>query len=149
MTTTAAQQVALDNALVQLENRVKIGKCNLRIDLVKTQKEPTYQVVLDALVLTTCYPAFLITIDILEIYICISFGSPSTSMIHLTEFDALTLDEEYISFIKELGHKGDIKSVSNAVVDHMHQPWRTFASIINKCLSVKITGLDKIRLSRA
>ncbi|GKE74618.1 hypothetical protein Tco_1536659 [Tanacetum coccineum] len=30
----------------------------------------------------------------------------------------------------------------------MHQPWRTFASVINKCLSGKITGLDKIRLSR-
>ncbi|GJS15509.1 hypothetical protein Tco_0409981 [Tanacetum coccineum] len=64
MTTTAAQQVALDNALVPLEKRVKIGKCNMRIDPAKTQKEPTYQVVLDALVLTTCYPAFLITADI-------------------------------------------------------------------------------------
>ncbi|GJX24100.1 hypothetical protein Tco_0228545 [Tanacetum coccineum] len=35
------------------------------------------------------------------------------------------------------------------VVDQMHQPWRTFASVINKCLFGKITGLDKIRLSRA
>ncbi|GJU56630.1 hypothetical protein Tco_1230344 [Tanacetum coccineum] len=134
MTTTAAQQVALNNALVLLENRVKIGKCNVRIDPAKTQKEPTYQVVLDALALTTCYPAFLITI-------CPKLPNQ--------EFDALTSDEEYISFIKELGHKGDIKSVSDAVVDHMHQPWRTFASIINKCLSGKITGLDKMRLSRA
>ncbi|GJS17792.1 hypothetical protein Tco_0412264 [Tanacetum coccineum] len=46
MTTTAAQQVALDNAL----------------------KEPTYQVVLDALALTTYYPSFLIIVDVLEIY---------------------------------------------------------------------------------
>ncbi|GJX54812.1 hypothetical protein Tco_0283181 [Tanacetum coccineum] len=35
-TTTAAQQVALDNALLPLENRVEIGKCNLRIDPAKT-----------------------------------------------------------------------------------------------------------------
>nr|GEU83020.1 hypothetical protein [Tanacetum cinerariifolium] len=48
MATTTAQQFALDNALVPLENRVEIGKCNLRIDPAKTQKEPTYQVVLDA-----------------------------------------------------------------------------------------------------
>ncbi|GJV87192.1 hypothetical protein Tco_1531130 [Tanacetum coccineum] len=68
MTTTAAQQVALDNALVPLEKRVEIGKCNLRIDPAKTQKEPTYQVVLDALAFTTCYPAFLITADVPEIY---------------------------------------------------------------------------------
>ncbi|GKA75826.1 hypothetical protein Tco_0782204 [Tanacetum coccineum] len=55
------------------------------------------------------------------------------------EFDALPSDEEIISFIKELGHKGDIKSVTNVVVDQMYQPWRTFASIINMCLSGKIT----------
>nr|GEX88021.1 hypothetical protein [Tanacetum cinerariifolium] len=52
------------------------------------------------------------------------------------EFDALSSDEETVSFIKEFGHKGDIKSVSDADVDHMHQPWRTFASIINKYLFV-------------
>ncbi|GJT80470.1 hypothetical protein Tco_1054812 [Tanacetum coccineum] len=57
MATTAAQQVALDNALVPLEKRVEIGKCNIRIDPAKTQKEPTYQVVFYALALTTCYPA--------------------------------------------------------------------------------------------
>ncbi|GKC73461.1 hypothetical protein Tco_1119344, partial [Tanacetum coccineum] len=34
------------------------------------------------------------------------------------------------------------------IVDHLHQPWRTFASIINKCLCGKVSGLDKIRLSR-
>ncbi|GJW61132.1 hypothetical protein Tco_0110467 [Tanacetum coccineum] len=68
MTTTAAQQVALDNALVPLEKRVKIDKCNMRIDPAKTHKEPTYQVVLVALALTTCYPAFLIAVDVPEIY---------------------------------------------------------------------------------
>ncbi|GJV18621.1 hypothetical protein Tco_1367641 [Tanacetum coccineum] len=40
----------------------------MKIDPTKTQKESTYQVVLDALALTTCYPAFLITTDVPEIY---------------------------------------------------------------------------------
>ncbi|GJZ99633.1 hypothetical protein Tco_0672184 [Tanacetum coccineum] len=31
----------------------------------------------------------------------------------------------------------------------MHQPWRTFAALINKSLSGKTSGLDKLRLSRA
>ncbi|GJZ55881.1 hypothetical protein Tco_0611074 [Tanacetum coccineum] len=122
MTTTAGQQVALDNGLVPLEKRVKIGKCNMRINPAKTQKEPTYQVVLDALALATYYPAFLITID----------------------FDALSSDEEIISFIKELGHKGDIKSITKVVVDHMYQPWRSVTIIISKCLSGKFTSLDKL-----
>nr|GEU29171.1 hypothetical protein [Tanacetum cinerariifolium] len=77
MTTIVAQQVALDNALVPHEKRVEIRKCNMRINPEKTQKEPTYQVVLDALALTTCYPAFLITADVLEIYM-LQFGAPST-----------------------------------------------------------------------
>ncbi|GJY71264.1 hypothetical protein Tco_0474967 [Tanacetum coccineum] len=95
MTTTVAQQVALDNALVPLENRVEIGKCNLRIHPAKTQKEPTYQVVLDTLALTTCYPAFFITTDIFQI--CPKLLNQ--------EFDALPSDEEIVSFIKELGYK--------------------------------------------
>ncbi|GJS49635.1 hypothetical protein Tco_0599756 [Tanacetum coccineum] len=63
-----AQQIAIDNTLVAHENQVKIGICNMRIDPTKTPKEPTYQVVLDALALTTCYPAFLITTEVPEIY---------------------------------------------------------------------------------
>ncbi|GJX89188.1 hypothetical protein Tco_0341202 [Tanacetum coccineum] len=31
----------------------------------------------------------------------------------------------------------------------MHQPWRTFSTIINRCISGKTTGLDRLRESRA
>ncbi|GKG34336.1 hypothetical protein Tco_0437032, partial [Tanacetum coccineum] len=65
------------------------------------------------------------------------------------EFYALLSDEDIVSFIKELGHKRDIKSITEVFVDHMYQPCRTFAAIINKCLSGKITSLDKLRLLRA
>nr|GEW46516.1 hypothetical protein [Tanacetum cinerariifolium] len=44
-----AQQVALDDALVAPEDRAVIGKYNMGIDPTKTQKEATYQVVLDTL----------------------------------------------------------------------------------------------------
>nr|GEY29821.1 hypothetical protein [Tanacetum cinerariifolium] len=59
--TTKAQQSALDNAFLAQENQRVIGKCNIRINPGMKPKEPTYQVVLDDLALTTCYPAFLIT----------------------------------------------------------------------------------------
>ncbi|GJY17617.1 hypothetical protein Tco_0389108 [Tanacetum coccineum] len=68
MATTTAQQIALDNALVATKKQVEIGKCNMRIDPEMTPKEPTYQVVLDILALTTCYPAFLITASVPVIY---------------------------------------------------------------------------------
>ncbi|GJY25973.1 retrovirus-related pol polyprotein from transposon TNT 1-94, partial [Tanacetum coccineum] len=59
----AAQQVALDNALVAPEKRLKIEKCNMIIEFNKPQREPTFQVTLDVLKLSPCYPAFLITTE--------------------------------------------------------------------------------------
>ncbi|GKD36771.1 hypothetical protein Tco_1256978, partial [Tanacetum coccineum] len=62
------QQAAMDQALVSLDDRVKIGSCNMRIDPTKKQKESTYQVILDILKLSPCYNAFLITTDVPEIF---------------------------------------------------------------------------------
>nr|GEV54933.1 hypothetical protein [Tanacetum cinerariifolium] len=106
MSSITAQLAKLDLELVPKEKRLKIGKCNGRLNRGKIQREPTFQVVLDALALTPCYYAFLITTD-------------------------------------------EINSLNDVVVDHMHQPWRTFATLINKSLSGKKTGLDQLRLSRA
>ncbi|GKE69415.1 hypothetical protein Tco_1527487 [Tanacetum coccineum] len=69
MNPTAAEQIALDNALVAPEARLIIGKCNNRIAFSKPQREATYQVTLDALKLSPCYLAFLITAEVTEIYI--------------------------------------------------------------------------------
>ncbi|GKA95384.1 retrovirus-related pol polyprotein from transposon TNT 1-94, partial [Tanacetum coccineum] len=62
------QQTALEQALVSLDDRVKIGSYNMRIDPTNKQKEATYQVALYILKLSPCYNAFLITADVLEIY---------------------------------------------------------------------------------
>ncbi|GJS09451.1 hypothetical protein Tco_0366247 [Tanacetum coccineum] len=64
------------------------------------------------------------------------------------EFDEPPTVEEALFFIRELSHSGEIKYITDVIVDHLHQPWRTFASIINKCLCGNVSGLDKIRLSR-
>ncbi|GKA29883.1 hypothetical protein Tco_0716128, partial [Tanacetum coccineum] len=57
------RQAALDEALVSINDRVKIGSCNMRIDPNKKKKEATYQVALDILKLSSCYNAFLIITD--------------------------------------------------------------------------------------
>ncbi|GJT44937.1 hypothetical protein Tco_0953652 [Tanacetum coccineum] len=68
MNNTRAQQKALDDELVAPANRLKIGKSNLRLSSNLKSKEPTLQVVLDALKLTLFYKAFEITTDVPEIY---------------------------------------------------------------------------------
>ncbi|GKD54794.1 hypothetical protein Tco_1288181 [Tanacetum coccineum] len=120
MSSITAQQAKLDLELVPKEKRLEIGKCNGRLNPGKTQREPTFQVVLDALALTPCYYAFLTTADVPEI----------CPKVHGQDFDELPTDEDIMSFFKELGHTGEIKSIIDVVVDQMHQPWKTFATII-------------------
>ncbi|GKB66685.1 hypothetical protein Tco_0928097 [Tanacetum coccineum] len=54
-----------------------------------------------------------------------------------------------IPFIQELGYFGKCDMLSAIHTDQMHQPWRTFATIINRFFSRKTTGLDRLRESRA
>nr|GEX26578.1 synaptobrevin, longin-like domain protein [Tanacetum cinerariifolium] len=64
ITSITAQQTKHDLELVPKKNRLDIGKCNGRIPRGLKPKEETLQVVLDALALTPCYPAFVITADV-------------------------------------------------------------------------------------
>ncbi|GJR31395.1 hypothetical protein Tco_1107627 [Tanacetum coccineum] len=68
MSSITAQQAKLDLELVPKEKRLEIGKCNGRLNPEKIQREPTFQVVLDALALTLCYSAFLINADVPKVY---------------------------------------------------------------------------------
>nr|GEY25712.1 hypothetical protein [Tanacetum cinerariifolium] len=64
------------------------------------------------------------------------------------KFEDPPFEKEILSFIRDLGHMREIKVLSDVNVNHMHQP-RSFAAIINKCLSGKTTGHDSLHLSRA
>ncbi|GJU10747.1 hypothetical protein Tco_1133143 [Tanacetum coccineum] len=57
-----------DDTLVAPADRLKIGKCNLRLGSDITSKEATLQVVYDVLKLTPFYKAFQVTADAPEIY---------------------------------------------------------------------------------
>ncbi|GJR62816.1 hypothetical protein Tco_1504978 [Tanacetum coccineum] len=151
MDTTKAQQKALDDDLVAPTNH--------------------------ALKLTSFYKEFEITADVPEIYMQEFWVTASRhhSSLHFKmngkshavnvdnfrdmlqicpklpgqKFKDPPVEEEILSFIRDLGHTGEIKVLSDVNVNHMHQPWRSFAAIINKCLSEKTTGLESLRLSRA
>ncbi|GJS64885.1 hypothetical protein Tco_0679449 [Tanacetum coccineum] len=113
MSITKEQQQALDDALVPREQRLRIANCNCRLSTTFKPKELTFQVALDF------YPNLL--------------GQ---------KFEDPPFEEDILAFIRELAYPGDIKSLSDVKVDTLYQPWRTFGTIINKCLSGKATGLD-------
>ncbi|GKC14639.1 hypothetical protein Tco_1011421, partial [Tanacetum coccineum] len=60
------------------------------------------------------------------------------------KFEYPSFEEEILSFIRDLGHTGEIKVLSDVNVNHLHKPWRSFAAIINKCLSGKTTALENL-----
>nr|GFB26436.1 hypothetical protein [Tanacetum cinerariifolium] len=64
-------------------------------------------------------------------------------------FDELPFEEEILAFLRFLGYNGEIKKLIDVNINKLHQPWRSFADVINKCLSGKSTGYDSLRLSQA
>nr|GEZ43237.1 hypothetical protein [Tanacetum cinerariifolium] len=177
MDMTIDQQVALDEALVPHTSRLRIGKSNFRLRSDITSKESTLQLVYEVLRLTPFYKAFLVTTDVSEIYMqefwatatvhhhSIRFKMDNRKRIVNLEyfremmricprlpgqtFDDLPFEEEILAFLRFLGHNGEIRKLTDVNINKLHQPWRSFAAVINKCLSGKSTGYDSLQLSQA
>ncbi|GJT27055.1 hypothetical protein Tco_0907330 [Tanacetum coccineum] len=138
MSSITAQQAKLDLELVPKEKRLEIVKCNERLNPERYKENPHFKSFkMDN------RKRFKLTLEIFrDIFkIC--------HRVQGQDFDALPMDEEIVSFLRDLGHTKEIHSLNDVVVDQMHQPWRTFVALINRSLSRKTFGLDKIRLFRA
>nr|GEY64195.1 retrovirus-related Pol polyprotein from transposon TNT 1-94 [Tanacetum cinerariifolium] len=106
------------------EKKLRIGKSNFCLRSNITSKESTLRLVYDVLQLTPFYKAFLVTTDVPEIYMQEFWGDDA----HMSK----TTCEE-------------IRRLTDVNINKLHQPWRSFAAIINKCLSRKSTGYDSLR----
>nr|GEZ52437.1 hypothetical protein [Tanacetum cinerariifolium] len=177
METTIEQQVTLDEALVPSAQRLRIGRSNFRLPSDIQSKESTLQVVNDVLRRSPFFKAFLVTADVPEIYMQ-EFWATATvhqhsirfkmdtkkhivdleafrEMLHISprvsgqSFAELPFKEEILEFLRFLGHSAQIKTLTDVNVNKLYQPWRSFAAVINKCLTGKSSGFDSLRLSQA
>ncbi|GJY81449.1 hypothetical protein Tco_0494200 [Tanacetum coccineum] len=144
MDITKAEQIALDDALVAPANRLKIGKCNLRLSSDLTSKEATLQVVYDVLKLTPFYKAFQASADVPEIYMQEFWA---TASVHNRLIRFKMNNKKHIVNL-DLEHSREIRKITDVNVNKLHQPWRSFATVINKCLSGK-SSYDSLCLSQA
>nr|GFA39335.1 hypothetical protein [Tanacetum cinerariifolium] len=64
-------------------------------------------------------------------------------------FAELPFEEEILEFLRFLGHSTQIKTLTDVNVNKLYQPWRSFAVVINKCLTGKSSGIDSLRISQA
>nr|GEY25476.1 hypothetical protein [Tanacetum cinerariifolium] len=62
-------------------------------------------------------------------------------------FDELLFEEEILAYLRFLRHSGEIRKLTDVNINKLHQPWRSFAAVINKCLNGKSTGYDSLWLS--
>ncbi|GJW58817.1 hypothetical protein Tco_0105548 [Tanacetum coccineum] len=63
------------------------------------------------------------------------------------KFDEPPFEQEILTFLVSLGHSGEIRKITDVNVNKLHQPWRSFAAVINKCLSGK-SSYDSLCLSQ-
>nr|GEZ58082.1 hypothetical protein [Tanacetum cinerariifolium] len=177
MATTIDQQVALDEALVPSTQRLRIGRSIFRLPSDIQSKESTLQVVYDVLRNSPFFRAFQVTADVPEIYmqefwataklhhnsICFKIDTKKSvldleafrEMLHISpripsqSFANLPSEEEILEFLRYLGHSHEIRHLMDVNVNKLYQPWRSFASVINKCLTGKSSGIDSFILSQA
>ncbi|GJZ75746.1 hypothetical protein Tco_0640211 [Tanacetum coccineum] len=141
-------------------NKLKIGKCNLRLSSDVTSKEATLQVVYDVLKLTPFLQAFQVTADVPEIYKARVLGpllnsnrsvqiqdEQQNAHSHLSIQRHTSIRPESVMkslknhllrrdsrILCHLGHSWRIQErFTDVNVNKLHQPWRSFAAIINKC----------------
>nr|GEX39293.1 hypothetical protein [Tanacetum cinerariifolium] len=146
MATTIEQQVAMDEAFVTSTQRLRIERSNFQLPSdIKSKR-----------------------------FICRNSGRSSTlypiqyvqqkaysglesfrNMLHICPkvqsqtFAELPFEEEILDFIKFLRHGATIRTLTDVNINKLYQPWRSFAAIINKCLTGKSSGYDSFRLSQA
>ncbi|GKC31566.1 hypothetical protein Tco_1038860 [Tanacetum coccineum] len=117
------QVTARDEKWVPTKERVKISTTNVRLETTVPQKEETFQVIINVIKNSTYYKAFTISSKVSELFM-----------------------QQFWYTIKKVS--GPMYKHPNMFMDHMHQPWRTLAAIINKCLSAKAASNDRLRKAR-
>nr|GEU69804.1 hypothetical protein [Tanacetum cinerariifolium] len=165
----------MDEALVPHAHRLRIGRSNFCLLSDISSKESTLQLVYDVLRLTPFFKAFLVTTDVLEIYMQVFWAIATVhhystrfkldnkkhivnlesfkEMLHICprlpgqSFVEPPFEEEIMAFLRFLRHSGAIRRLTDVNINKLHQPWRLFAAIVNKCLTGKSSGYDSLRLN--
>nr|GEZ38510.1 hypothetical protein [Tanacetum cinerariifolium] len=142
MDTTIDQQVAMDEALVPTAQRLRIGRSNFRL-LSSTLQLATTNVHHHAIRFKMDNKKHIVYLESFRdiLHIC--------PRVHGQAFDEPPFKEEILAFIRFLGHNAPIRTLTDVNINKLYHLWRSFAAIINKCLTGKSSGYDSLRLSQA
>ncbi|GKE27238.1 hypothetical protein Tco_1442622, partial [Tanacetum coccineum] len=146
MSITKEQKQALDDALVPREQRLTIGTFLITANVPAVYMQEFWSTVTyqkHHIIFKMNKKSYSFDMETFRNMLLICPKLPGQ------KFVDPPFEEEILTFIRELGYPGNIKLLSDVKVDTLPQPWRTFRTIINKCLSGKVTRIDTLHLSRA
>nr|GFB00600.1 hypothetical protein [Tanacetum cinerariifolium] len=90
-----------------------------------------------------CFKAFTISADVPEIFMQYFWTILDIyPRVEGVDFINVPDDDTTLTFLVDLGYKGLLNRHTYMFIDHMHQPWRTLAAIINKSLFRKTASKD-------
>ncbi|GJS07799.1 hypothetical protein Tco_0364595 [Tanacetum coccineum] len=142
MDTTRAEQIALDDALVAPANRLKIGKTDV-LEIYMQEFWATATIHHHSIRFKMDNKKHIVNLEYFREMLQICPKLPNQ------QFEELPFEEAILTFLRDLGHSGEIKMITDVNVNKLHQPWRSFVVVINKCLSGKSTGYVNLQLSQA
>nr|GFA35356.1 hypothetical protein [Tanacetum cinerariifolium] len=145
---TIDQQVAMDEALVPHARRLRIGRSNFHLLSEISFKESTLQLVYDATA-TVDHHSIRFKMDNNKHIVNFESFNEMLPICPGQPFVKPPFEEEIMAFLWFLGHSGAIRWLNDVNINKLHQPWRSFAAIINKCLTGKSSGYDSLQLSHA
>ncbi|GJU77433.1 hypothetical protein Tco_1274503 [Tanacetum coccineum] len=164
-----------EEELCPSNKRVAVNISNLRLVLDEIHVEPLFNITLEILKLHSIINSITLTIDAPEIYMQQFWHTVYKDernkkyyfYLDYQHFDVGTellrhalktsprkpdqplvkppCQDELVTFIKKLGYVDSLTTVSQVVVNKLHQHWRTFLSILNKCITWKAFGVDRAR----
>ncbi|GKC02735.1 hypothetical protein Tco_0994345 [Tanacetum coccineum] len=115
-----------DDQILPRSRWVPVGKSNCYLDVVKSQSNPIYKIVVDILKHTNFFRAFTASSIIPSIYI-------------QQFWDTIRYDKTTRSYPTV------VKTLSAVVTNDMFQPWRALTTIINLCLTGKTSAFERPR----
>ncbi|GJX76602.1 hypothetical protein Tco_0323413 [Tanacetum coccineum] len=154
----------------------QIPSSNLRIALERIQPEVIFQVCLEVLKKLSFFNAFILSADVPVIYMqqfWYSITQDSSTQKFYFQLDNQVIEvnaylihnalkitpriidhpftspppeKVIINFIDQLGCNHKFNVLSNLRISELHQPWRTFLTMICRCLTGRASGYDRPRL---
>ncbi|GJX31068.1 hypothetical protein Tco_0240923 [Tanacetum coccineum] len=171
----AQQPMRSEEELRLRDKRVVVSISKMRINLDEIHAESLFNLTLDILKQHSLFNALTLTTDALEIYIQQFWHTVNQNentkryYFHLDyqqfevgadllrhalktspkqpnqPFVETPSQDELVTSIMKLGYVDTLTANSEVVVNKLHQAWRTFLSIINKCLTGKSLGANRAR----